>query len=479
MYSLDYTKGESTTSVTDYWRIDCGTMFIIKFSDNSIFWIDNGHERQSSDSAMEAQLDFLREITGTSANEKIKVRSLFISHPHGDHVYGMHKFIEKYHDYMELDSVIFNIPAYGVIGGYDAGTFKMKDTINTYFPNVDHVSLHTGQTFTMQDVRFETLCTHEDWVSSDGLTTLGSDMNTASTILKVTIDGKTFMLLGDLTKGNQMEAIYTSETLKSDVVQATHHGYNRVQTLYAAIGATLGICPNSEENAGLNSGNAQKQQDIYDAGANKILYAGDYTQKIIVENGEFVISQIDNYLTKLNLSFNTPSASVNEVSGQNASVATLSSVTSRTKASSKIIARSVIGSAVTAKHSSSNASRKENAYCAFDGSTSTKWCTETIPAYVDWKMSESVKLSHYVLYTANDTANNSGRNPVKWILKGSNDGVNWTTLDAVSNGSLPASNYEGTAFTIKNPGSYQYYSMQFFELGSGSIMQLSEISLYQ
>lgn len=477
MYSIDYTIGESTTSVTDYWQIDCGMMYMIKLKDNSLFLIDSGHERQSSNEAMEAQLEFMRKITNTSANEKIKIRGWFFTHPHGDHVFGGHKFVEMYHDNIEIESVMFNFPGYGVVGGYDGGTFKLKDTINKYFPNVKHTSLHTGQTFSMQGVRFDTLCTHEDWVGSDGKTTLGGDMNTASTVLKITIDGKSLMLLGDITRSDELEKMYDT-TLKSDMVQIAHHGYNKLQSLYQAIAAEYAICPNSEENAGLQSGNSSKFQDVIDAGATTSVFAGDYTHKFVVSGDTVNISKIDRYTVALGIDFAAPTSNVSEVSGKNAVVETLSNVTSKTNLVDKLITKSVIGSAVTAKHAG-NAIRTENAYCVFDGNTGSKWCTETIPAYVKWKMKEPVTMNYYALYTGNDTANSPGRNPVKWILKGSNDGKNWTTLDAVSDGSLPAANYAGTAFKVKNPGSYQYYAMQFFELGSGSILQLSEIELYQ
>ena len=478
MYSLDYTKGESTTGATDYWQIDCGMLFILKFSDNSVFIIDEGHERQSSKEAMDSQMKFLREITGTAEGEKVKIRGWFFTHPHGDHVYGAYKFIEMFHDNIELESTLFNFPAYGVVGGYDGGTFKMKQAINTYFPDVKHVSLHTGQSFTMQGVKFDTLCTHEDWVGTDGKTTLGGDMNSASTVLKITIDGKTLMLLGDVAKGDQMEKMYSS-ALKSDMVQVAHHGYNRLQSLYKAIAAKCAICPNSEENAGLSSGNQQKFQDIIDAGATMSVFAGEYTQKITISGDNINVSQINHYTTDLGIDFDIPAANVNEVTGQNAVTDTLSNMTSKTNLSDKLISRSVIGSPVTAKHSTSNAIRTENAYCAFDKNTGTKWCTETIPAYVKWKTTEPVTINGYVLYTGNDTQASPGRNPVKWVLKGSNDAKNWTIIDAVSDGSLPAENKAGAAFKTKNPGKYQYYSMQFFEISSGSIIQLSEIELYQ
>lgn len=477
MYSIDYTKGVSTTSLTEYWQIDCGMMFMIKLADNSLFLIDSGHERQSSKEAMKAQLDFMREITGTSENDKIKIRGWFFSHAHGDHVFGAHQFVSTYHDQLEIDSVLFNFPAYGVVGGYDSGTFKMKDTFNQYFPDVKHASLHTGQNFMMQGVKFETLCTHEDWVGTDGKTTLGSDMNTASTVLKITIDGKTLMLLGDITKSDQLEKMYTS-TLKSDMVQVAHHGYNQLTSLYKAIAAQYAICPNSEENAGLNSGNKQKLQDIIDAGASTAIFAGDYTYRLTMSDNGIEMKTYDNYRVALGIDFDVPSSNVSEVSGKTAVVGTNEDIAEGSNLRDKLITVSVDGSPVTAKHAA-NAIRTENAYCVFDGNTGTKFCTETIPAFIKWKTSEPVIIDEYVLYTGNDTQSNPGRNPVKWILKGSNDGKNWTTIDAVSDGNLPAENKKGTIFKAKNPAKYQYFAMQFFEVSSGSIMQLSEIELIE
>ena len=477
MYSIDYTKGVSTTSLTEYWQIDCGMMFMIKLADNSLFLIDSGHERQASKEAMKAQLDFMREITGTSENEKIKIRGWFFSHAHGDHVFGAHQFVTTYHDQLEIDSVLFNFPAYGVVGGYDGGTFKMKNAMNTYFPGVKHVSLHTGQTFTMQGVKFETLCTHEDWVGTDGNTTLGSDMNTASTVLKITIDGKTLMLLGDITKSDQLEKMYTS-TLKSDIVQVAHHGYNRLTSLYNAIAAQYAICPNSEENAGLNSGNKDKLQDILNAGASTAIFAGDYTYRLTMSESGVEMKTYDNYRVALGIDFQAPSSNVSEVSGELAVVGTSEDIAGATNLIDKLITVSVNGSPVSTKNAA-NAIRTENAYCAFDGNTGTKFCTETIPAYVKWKTSEPVIIDEYVLYTGNDTQSNPGRNPTKWILKGSNDGQYWTTIDAVSDGNLPAENQTGTIFKAKYPGKYQYFAMEFFEISSGTIMQLSEIQLFE
>lgn len=478
MYSIDYSEHEHTYSTTDHWSIDCGMMYIIKLSDNSVFLIDSGHERQASKEAMAGLLDFLRKITGTSQNEKIKIRGWFFSHAHGDHVFGAHQFVETYHDNIDIESVMFNFPRYGVVGGYDGGTFKMKNTIKKYFPNVKHVSLHTGQRFTMQGVQFDTLCTHEDWVNTDGDTVLGGDMNTASTVLKITIDGKSLMLLGDILRTDQLEKMYSTKTLHTDMVQIAHHGYNDLPSLYSKIAAPYAVCPNSEENG---QDNAAKIQKVLDAGAKELYYADEYTYRFIATKDGFDVTKFDRYTVALGIDFAVPAFNANDVSGQNASVADLNAMTSRTSVLDKLITKSVLGSAAT------NTNGNEVPYKVFDEKTDTKWCTKSNDQqfYIKWKMTEPVTINGYALYTGNDTKSSPSRNPVKWVLKGSNDGKNWTIIDAVSNGNLPTENQAGAAFNVKNPGRYQYYVMQFLEVKSyeeakkAYLLQLSEIKLYQ
>jgi hypothetical protein len=55
-----------------------------------------------------------------------------------------------------------------------------------------------------------------------------------------------------------------------------------------------------------------------------------------------------------------------------------------------------------------------------------------------------------------NSTNDSKARPNSWVLKGSNDGTNWTDLDTVTN--KPISIY-GDVYSIDSPASYQYYQM--------------------
>ena len=95
------------------------------------------------------------------------------------------------------------------------------------------MKLHTGQQFSLQGVDFNVLFTHEDGVSVDGVNTIGN-FNDTSTILSFIMDDKKIVLLGDTDGVGQsnMLSMYSTETLKSDGVQTSHHGYKQY---YSAI----------------------------------------------------------------------------------------------------------------------------------------------------------------------------------------------------------------------------------------------------
>ncbi|MGI6269136.1 MAG: hypothetical protein ACOYKJ_01150 [Candidatus Howiella sp.] len=471
LYSIDYTHGEGQTTKTDYWQIDCGALIILKLADNSLFVIDSGHERQSSNAAKEALLAFMREITGTQKGEKVRIRAWFFSHAHGDHVYLCHSFVEQYHDEIEVESVLHNFPSYQTMsGGYDSGTFLMRESLNTWFPDCKYVKLHTGGQFSLQGVDFEVLHTHEDGVNENGTNNI-SNFNDTSTVLRITIGGKSFMMLGDAYDYVQtsMLRMYSADTLKSDAVQTGHHGYNNLTSLYNAIRAPFVMFSNSEENAGAASGNTEKYNGAMNAAENSVaVFSDPNTVKIVVEDGGIAYSYLPSY--REGLYFDLPELDESLVPDAAEPSVDLAGVTGKNSLLRYVIDKSVVGTEA--------ASNNEPGSRVLDGTTSTKFCTKTVPAVLAWQMKEPVTVSHYVFYTANDNSKNPGRSPEKWVLCGSNDAENWTVIDAVSAAGLPDTDYTGVAFDVDAPAAYRYYVLKIFANAGAEAMQLSEIGLY-
>lgn len=126
-------------------------------------------------------------------------------------------------------------------------------------------------------------------------------------------------------------------------------------------------------------------------------------------------------------------------------------------------------------------SDKEGFASLFDNDPTTKWCNngQEIPAYVEWKMPEAVAITGYIITTANDNEGNPGRNPLSWVLSGSNDGTTWTAIDTVTgDATLQDVNYTPFTFTLANAApAYQYYRFEITEVVGGATMQVADFNL--
>ena len=125
----------------------------------------------------------------------------------------------------------------------------------------------------------------------------------------------------------------------------------------------------------------------------------------------------------------------------------------------------------------------EGADKLFDGKTGTKWCADTEDGTPTVTFATKTKIvpKRYMLATANDTAGNSGRNPVSWTLEASADGSKWVTLADVSNdNTLKAANETYYNFSLTNPTeeAYLLYRFTVKKISSGNTFQLSELQLY-
>ena len=127
------------------------------------------------------------------------------------------------------------------------------------------------------------------------------------------------------------------------------------------------------------------------------------------------------------------------------------------------------------------ADNKEKAENLFDNDESTKWCVNASDtASVTWKVAEPVSVVGYEIVTANDNASNPGRNPCDWTFYGSNDGVEWTVIDAVEGDSvLQNVNYTPYTFDAAAPGTYSYFKFDIAKYTSGSVMQMSGLNLIE
>ncbi|MEV8567524.1 GH92 family glycosyl hydrolase [Streptomyces sp. NPDC051322] len=81
---------------------------------------------------------------------------------------------------------------------------------------------------------------------------------------------------------------------------------------------------------------------------------------------------------------------------------------------------------VAVRASDENAGSGEGKGSLVDGDSSTKWLAFHPTAWVEFDLDEAVKITQYVMTSAND---HDERDPKDWTLQGSTDGKDWKTLD--------------------------------------------------
>ena len=244
-YALYYDPDNNMTDRT----ANCGMLYIIRLSDNSLFMIDGGFYRQWNEEAAQGLWAFLKRITG---QEKIRIACWYFTHTHADHIDGCVKLLNRHHEDITLERLMYNFPHYDVLGGYEESSFLVRDMVKKWYPELKALKPHTGQRLRLADVDIEILYTHEDAVEKEDITRFPlRDGNCMSTVLRLTIGGKTVMMLGDTNL--ETEALlekYADPTVwKSDMVQVAHHCFNYLDTLYGWIQAPAAIVPNSYNGA--------------------------------------------------------------------------------------------------------------------------------------------------------------------------------------------------------------------------------------
>ena len=243
-----------------------GLFDVIKLADNSVILLDGGWECQATDKAVDELMKFLREITDTPTG-KVRIAALYFTHGHGDHFYFAYNLLKRHSSSVTVERIMHNFPGSGGISSDFSAMASLA--LKTNPQGVKFAKLHTGQCIQLANAKFEVLYTHEDRVDAKGMTEI-YDYNDTSTILKMTLNGKTFLLLGDWggqwtmnDEGNEhivkayqdMEAHLLAALapaggtnyLKCDVVQISHHAINDwMGNIYKAVDADIAFFPQQD-----------------------------------------------------------------------------------------------------------------------------------------------------------------------------------------------------------------------------------------
>ncbi|ASK64118.1 alpha-mannosidase [Virgibacillus phasianinus] len=118
-------------------------------------------------------------------------------------------------------------------------------------------------------------------------------------------------------------------------------------------------------------------------------------------------------------------------------------------------------------------SDKENVKQLFDNTSETQVNFDHKKPWIHYHFNKKRKVKMYTL-TSSDNSDPTAQ--VSWVLKGSNDGENWSVLDERDNESFKWQQYT-RAFEIENPESYSFYRLEVTGSQSVSLSELEFLGL--
>ena len=218
-----------------------GMCLIFKLSDGRFFIVDAGIGGYISDG---------RKNKGSSAGwiyatlakhaddpKNIEVAAWLITHVHSDHAGGLYDMALGYYgyngakhtvmpkemkQYIKIDKIIYNAPDEFPDCNREGWMKKIIEGFNVK----KVVKAHPGQVFYLADLTLTIYGSLDLMIENAGKS---SDLNDFSIVSRAEFNGKTMLITGDTDKipNPVLTAIY-KESLKSDILQMSHHGYGDV-----------------------------------------------------------------------------------------------------------------------------------------------------------------------------------------------------------------------------------------------------------
>lgn len=182
----------------------------------------------------------------TAEGQEPRVAAWIFTHADIDHVGAFIKFAEKYGKTVTVGQLIYNFPVSSILTGWGDQRTAVVQAAAKYYGSVPTVTAHAGQVYRIADLTVRMLFNME-LLEPDLPKNL--KFNDTSLVFQIeTEDGTRLMILGDCypCEAEVIDKLYSGETLKSDIVQVSHHGIEGVghgDSLYENIGATAALWP--------------------------------------------------------------------------------------------------------------------------------------------------------------------------------------------------------------------------------------------
>ena len=243
---------------------DGGMAYIIQMTDGRFILVDGG---VSVDQNVNVIWKYMLEKNNYA---RPVIACWMFTHQDGDHTNAAVKILTEYASKIELQSMAYTWPVEAdftildtdtdYVKGYKESTLEQIKSktatfkaFETRYADTEIIPLPTGASFTIGEVQIDVLLDHNDKYPTNPM-----EANDLSSAWKMTFtqntestaDDKSFMVLGDCTQPRTaalLDLYEDSGILKSDVLQAAHHGlYGGYLETYIAINPDITLVPTYE-----------------------------------------------------------------------------------------------------------------------------------------------------------------------------------------------------------------------------------------
>ena len=234
-----------------------GMGYIIRLTDGTFVIVDGGYSHENDAKNIYGILTRNNVLSG-----KPVISAWFITHAHPDHYGALNMFAKLYSDSVTVKGFYYNLPGNDILVGtdksYEASNYRFAEIMSRFDGAKLYSKMHTGMTVGFAGATATILYTHEEGTMSyykNGMSAwFGSktnefaDANDSSMVIRFTVGTQSFMVLGDIGENPASWLVYShaADTLKSDLMQVAHHGYNYTQDiadLYAKINPDVALWP--------------------------------------------------------------------------------------------------------------------------------------------------------------------------------------------------------------------------------------------
>lgn len=219
------TESKVTQMMLQYETGNFGMCYIVTLEDGSFIVFDGGGHTSGKTNDY-VRLYNLLEKLNERKDGKIVIAAWIITHPHWDHHESFLAMCKTYGKKVTIEQCIANVADSVVYYNSNNPDAFMENDFSTVVSSTqgatNWVKPHTGMKFWVRNAQIEVLYTQEDLYP-----TALHTFNDSTMVTRMTIGGQVITWLGDVqSAGSNVIVKMYGKSLKSDIVQVSHHGYN-------------------------------------------------------------------------------------------------------------------------------------------------------------------------------------------------------------------------------------------------------------